>query len=387
MAEAEFDKKIDAWVETINKHKGEETVPMLSPYPVDEKNFYGQQGIEYITPATIRHYCGAIGERNPLFWNEEYAKGTRWGGIIAPPTFTDAIAISWVTDREPPPVSWTFPRNPGGVKRELFQPIRPGDKIRLVDKWLGYEERKSKEPRPYRLFVESVQKSYINQKDEVAAACTSNFVVLITREDPSGQSLFSGGGGDRKRHKFTKAEIDAIYRSLEEDWRQGADKLSSDKVKVGDELKPLLTLPYTTLDSAAFFCAQQGHAVGFDIRWERYIKPNPGGARLDPETNAPHGGGEVHLLDGPHGYGYGLGYQFDGLLSRLVCNWMGDDGSVKELETRYRTLPILGDAYTMKGKVTNKSSEGGQNLVDLELRCENQDGLLISSGTAKVQLP
>ena len=36
---------------------------------------------------TIRHWAWGIGDENPLWCDERYANNTRWGCIIAPPTF------------------------------------------------------------------------------------------------------------------------------------------------------------------------------------------------------------------------------------------------------------------------------------------------------------
>jgi acyl dehydratase len=36
----------------------------------------------------IRKFADAIGDPNPLFRDEEYAKSTRFGAVIAPPTFS-----------------------------------------------------------------------------------------------------------------------------------------------------------------------------------------------------------------------------------------------------------------------------------------------------------
>ena len=70
----------------------------------------------------------------------------------------------------------------------------------------------------------------------------------------------------------------------------------------------------------------------------------------------------------------------------MLCNWMGDDGFLKVLDCQFRVPPIHGDALWMKGKVTNKSNEGSEKLVDLEVHCENQDGLMLVPGKATVQL-
>ena len=59
---------------------------------------------------------------------------------------------------------------------------------------------------------------------------------------------------------------------------------------------------------------------------------------------------------------------------------------MKVLDCRFRALPFIGDAFYMEGKVTVKRIEGGEHLVDAELRMDNQDGELIVSGIGTVRL-
>ena len=40
---------------------------------------------EMATRDAIRHFANGIGDANPLWRNDEYAKNTRYGGIIGPP--------------------------------------------------------------------------------------------------------------------------------------------------------------------------------------------------------------------------------------------------------------------------------------------------------------
>ncbi|MET0143202.1 MAG: MaoC family dehydratase N-terminal domain-containing protein, partial [Ilumatobacteraceae bacterium] len=35
----------------------------------------------------LRHFAYGYGDDNPLYCDEEYAAKSRWGGLIAPPTF------------------------------------------------------------------------------------------------------------------------------------------------------------------------------------------------------------------------------------------------------------------------------------------------------------
>jgi len=40
-----------------------------------------------VEKGAIRRYADAVGDDNPLYYDEEYAKNTKYGGIISPPGF------------------------------------------------------------------------------------------------------------------------------------------------------------------------------------------------------------------------------------------------------------------------------------------------------------
>ena len=55
------------------------------------KSWIGRK-VSYTAPeelgrASIRYFALALGDDNPLYRDEEFARKTRHGGIIAPPTF------------------------------------------------------------------------------------------------------------------------------------------------------------------------------------------------------------------------------------------------------------------------------------------------------------
>ena len=390
-----FDKLVDEWLAEQNSHIGEITIPKVGSCPPDlNVGIHASLNNEYVTTDLIRHYAEAIGDRNPLWRYEEYAKGTIWGGIIAPPTFTDSIAVSWPTKRGAlTSLKFDLVALPAGSKREWFRAIRPGDRFRIVDRFLGIVEKKPKEPRGYRLLVETIKRAYINQRDETAAVvyCRMVHLAMPTADSVSKDTaLFSGGG--RARHKFTDEERDAIYRGYDTETRRGGDTLLWEDVVVGEELKPLIVGPVSTWDSAAWLAALSGYAFAFDMGWE-VIKSDFKFASVDPEVNAWKSGGEGHLCDGAGhatsfsgGHAFAYGSQVEGLICRMICNWMGDAGFLKEMDCASRNIPILGDAYRIKGIVTNKSVEGSEHLIGLKVHCENQDGLLLVPGTAKVRL-
>ena len=83
---------------------------------------------------------------------------------------------------------------------------------------------------------------------------------------------------------------------------------------------------------------------------------------------------------------FAYGSQPEGLLAKLVCNWMGDNGFMKKLDCQARNIWLHGHILWTKGKVVRKYIENDEPLVDLELIAENQDGVLIMPATCTVRL-
>jgi hypothetical protein len=282
---------------------------------------------------------------------------------------------------------WTLPN---GARRELYKPIRPGDRLRAIRRYLGIQEVETARPEPVREFDEVVQRQIINQRDEVVAILYNHATQILNHQLSSENPLYP----KRKRIRLTDRERDAIYHAYDnEKWRGGNTRFWED-VAVGEEVKLHSVGPYTVYDVAAFYTAMSGHAVGFELEWER-IKLNFDFAWLDPEVNAWTCGGVCHFEDnkGPHsllwanGYACGFYAQLEGLLGRMITSWMGDDGFIRVLDTRVPCYPMLGDLLHCEGRVTGKSTTNGEYLVDLDVVCKGHDGMPLVGGTAQVQLP
>ena len=82
-----------------------------------------------VEKGAIIKFAEAIGDTNPIFNDEVAARKSRYGGMVAPPTFLRSI--------NPGPLKVDF-RNPysanldGGSEWEYFEPIRPGDRITVT---------------------------------------------------------------------------------------------------------------------------------------------------------------------------------------------------------------------------------------------------------------
>ena len=129
---------------------------------------------------------------------------------------------------------------------------------------------------------------------------------------------------------------------------------------------------------------------GFAIKWavmraEKLHHP------IDPETGGYRYRRDWHF-DEALARRMGMPYSFfDGVHLEMMCvhpltDWMGDDAFVKSLDFQVRRINIIGDINFIKGKVTKKYVENNENLVDVELTCENQDQLLTARGNASIRM-
>ena len=66
---------------------------------------------------------------------------------------------------------------------------------------------------------------------------------------------------------------------------------------------------------------------------------------------------------------------------------MGDDGWLWKLSVQHRRFNYIGDTTWVRGEVTGKRVVDGHHIVDVALRCENQNGTVTSPATASVILP
>ena len=70
-------------------------------------------------------------------------------------------------------------------------------------------------------------------------------------------------------------------------------------------------------------------------------------------------------------------------LGRHLTQWV-PQSQVRKLGTRFTSITWVGDVITVSGKVTGKREEKGEKLVDLDIRCTNQNGQDTLQGNATV---
>jgi acyl dehydratase len=149
---------------------------LVTPDMVERQGQWSEPRSSYpIGQSDIRRWAIATywPEKPPaIYWDDEYARSTRWGGIIAPPDFNP---FAWPVERpmmggRPRPASGAASssrrlRNMNGGQTDTYgAPMRPGDVVTSRSRLRDWEERDTR--LGHTLFVFS-ENEWHNQNDEL----------------------------------------------------------------------------------------------------------------------------------------------------------------------------------------------------------------------------
>ena len=161
------------------------------------KALVGQEGaarvaVDEVCKPMIRHWCEAMQDGNPLYTDEEYAKKSKYGSIVAPPTMllTWTMPPLWPPRQEPPHPFEVFLERLDkagyygiivtNVAQKYFRPLLPGDRITFTYKVADISPEK-KTALGMGHFV-TTGFTFTNQKGETVG--TQSFTVLKYRFGP-----------------------------------------------------------------------------------------------------------------------------------------------------------------------------------------------------------
>ena len=140
----------------------------------DEVGVEWEPGVYEIEKGMIRRFARAIDDPNPLWQDEEYARTSQFGGIIAPPTLILPIGLELIQEKMTtlmPGVS----RLHGGTELEYYQPVRPGDTLSVSGKIVDMREREGKKLGKMAFLTFEI--IYRNQRQELVAKCQQLTIV------------------------------------------------------------------------------------------------------------------------------------------------------------------------------------------------------------------
>lgn len=121
-----------------------------------------------VTRSMIAKYLEAVGESNPLYWDEEYARRSEYGGVVAPPGLLLTIQMHGGSPRAHLPFKRPLERGVNaGSEWEFYRVVRPGDFIFSVVKLANLIERQGKKFGTMLFYVYEI--TFINQRGELVA--------------------------------------------------------------------------------------------------------------------------------------------------------------------------------------------------------------------------
>ena len=136
---------------------------IVTPEALKQIGKAGEPRTYDVERGAIRRFAEAIGDSNPLFNSEEEARSSRFGGMIATPTFCRSLG-SPIPDVKLDALGASFRGLDGGSDWEYFHPIRPGDRITVQTKLVDLKES---EGRLGPMVFITMETSYTNQFGKV----------------------------------------------------------------------------------------------------------------------------------------------------------------------------------------------------------------------------
>lgn len=357
----------------------------------------------------IRRWAMAMDYANPIHWDEEFARNSKFGGIIAPQSF--AVAMDYGHGCHPAGVG-NIPDSHlifGGEEWWFYgNHIRPGDKLFQKRRFDGYDVKDTSFAGPT-VFTRG-DTEHRNQ-DGVLVARERATAIRYLREEANKRATY---GKEKASPKlWTKEELKDIQKQRHE-WilsnREGISPVYGD-VKVGDKLPRRVVGPHTVVTFVTEYRAFRQNVWG-SWRW------NVPEGMQDPATQKagfaddmsydydarkidPHmGDGLYHGPSSGHvnlekaskvGMGgmYGYGASMNAWHVDYVAYWAGHDGFIWHSNTQFRSPAFEGDVTYMDGEVVDKieKSPFGCPIVQVKVTMTTQTGEKILTGIADVQLP
>jgi acyl dehydratase len=339
-----------------------------------------------------RHFAFGYGDDNPLFCDPDYAKGTRWGTLIAPPTFHYTMG----EDAAPKPDPETKALLKGDpfaglgsyqavMDFEWWRPLRLCDGCRCLKTQVGVvPKRSSFGGRTAHVTHDFIYANLDGQLTNIRRGTWINAERHTSRERKKEQRL------PQPYTPEQLAEIDAAYDA---ETRRGGEPRYWEDVEVGEEMQPKVKGPLTTTD-----------VVVWHLGWGMQLTP-PGAFRIaykvrkkapglypPNKLNIPDTVQRLHWEpERAQELGLPTSYDYGGMRETWLCHmltdWIGDDGWLWKLSVEHRKFNYIGDATWLRGQVVDKREVDGRHEVHLEVRCENQVGEVTSPARAVVLLP
>jgi acyl dehydratase len=275
----------------------------------------------------IREYAEAIRDANPLYRDEEAARRSPFGGIIAPPTFARNFWWEGTVVQDDLGFDPRY-RIHGEQEFEYHRPIKAGDVLTGQITVRDVYEKAGK--RGGKMTFGVIETTYRNAQGET---------VLVARR--------------------TIIETEPPTPPAPPPAPPPARRLAPAEAKEGLESPPLVVGPVMRTDFVRF-----------------------AGASGDMNPNHHD---ELYVIRSGNERVFAMGMLQAGYLGRLLTDWFGD-GNLLRFRVRFAARVYPGDVLTCKARLTKVTRDGGAARVECDAWVDNQDGEKVIVGSAAARL-
>jgi acyl dehydratase len=337
------------------------------------------------TRDNIRHYAHGIGDDNPLWCEPGYAAKTRFGDIVALPSFlfaTSRIISGYVGGIPGVHAMWA------GADWTWHKPVLRNQAI-STEAWLkDLIEHETKFAG--RAIQQIYHVNFFNPAGDLVAEADS-WCFRTDRDQAREQGTKYSEVRARPPRVYTDEELEGVYKLYAAEEIRGATPRYWEDVTVGDKLPTMAKGPMTVTGFIAYAQGWGGLYIRANKLAWRQAMHHPG-LGIKNRFGIPDCPERVHwepefalMVGAPGAYDYGP--ERCSWLTHHLTNWMGDDGFLRRAACKIRRHNPEGDLLFIDGTVVRRFEEDGRHLVEVEQLAHNQDGELSVLGSGIVELP
>jgi acyl dehydratase len=332
------------------------------------------------TDDAIRRWSICIGDDNPLYCSPDYAKGTRWGRVIAPPAFEKSMGINRNPHMDAQLARETSKALRGvqlfhsGGENFYYVPIVEGTRLYRTRYVAGVEDKKSEFAGRSVLVTNGL--ALWDETDTVFVDGVDWFIHSERKQRSSTH--------EHSREKptfYTDEQIAQIEAAYEAEYRRGADTLYFEDVTVGQSLPLMVKGPLTVTDLINLHMGAGWLIYGnWPNRLAHENRKKLRGFYSRNEFNAWDTIQRVHwdtqlARDVGVNMMYDIGPMRQVHISNYLTNFAGDDAWIYRIGFELRRFNYMGDVTWITGAVTAaRVDEQLGPLVELAVKGVNQRG-------------
>ena len=395
MAEAQKDiLQSDEWQKAVDYEISDHDIERQRKLLGYEQASKTREYIQTASEDNIRNFAHGCGDDNPLFTDPDYARKTRWGGIIAPGMMTGVINKPMLGDPVPDEIKALRKSLFKGIHVfvsgstwDFYRPVRPGD---TINSFAGDESCEVKKSEFAGKSVIKVRRDVkVNQRGEVVAVY--RILSVLTERKTAAKK---GKNLSIPPASYTDEEFAAIEAIYAAEKVQGAAKRWFEDIEPGDSLGTQAKGPLTVTDVIVFHAGGYGFVPyaptanrlahknrqripAFYVKNEHGIPDVAQRLHWDPKW--------AQAIGNPMAYDYGA--MRENYLYQYLSDWCGDDAVILHVHDEIRKFNYMGDVQTVTGQVLAKRELDGQSVVDVAVTFVNQRGEESVRATATIALP